>query len=147
MRVTGLLRSGRLAVAVLALSACSVFEAPKPTEHTAVIKPGRWGEVYRGGAVSAVAVNGVDPGWRLRADLQVAPGDLSARIDVFLCTGGATPCNNVIAASEVRFRAEAGRVYRPHARERVNGSNRFWIWVEDDATGEAVGGDVSRSQP
>lgn len=145
MRGCDLLRSGPVAVALLVLSGCAVLEAPQPTDRTAVIKSGRWGEIYRGGSVEAVSVNGVEPGWRLRSDLEVGAGDQTAHFRVFLCTGGSTPCNNYIAEAQISFRAEAGHTYRPHAREQVNGSNRFWVWVEDEGTGKAVGGVTPRT--
>lgn len=147
MTSRNLLGSGRIAVALLVLSACAALEAPQPTDRTAVIKAGRWGEVYRGGSVETVSVDGVEPGWRLRSDMEVGAGDRTARFYVFLCSGGSTPCNNAIAVSEISFRAEAGHTYLPRAREQVNGSNRFWVWIEDQATGKVVGGTTPRTGP
>ena len=148
-RMTGrrVRRWSRIAAAVLALSGCAVFEAPRPTDQTAVIKPGRWGAIYRGGSVEAVSVDGVDTGWRLSSDLEVAAGERTTLLYVFLCSGSATPCNNAIARAQLSIRAEAGHTYRPHAREQVNGSNRFWIWIEDEATGKAVGGTTPPAGP
>lgn len=147
MRARHLLWSGRVAAVLLAFSGCAAFEPLQPTDRTAVIKAGRWGEIYRGGAVAVVSVDRVESEWRVRTDMEVAPGDRTARIYVFLCSGGSTPCNNVIAESQVGFRAEAGHTYRPHAREQVNGSNRFWVWVVDEGTGKVVGGTTPRTSP
>ncbi|HEX6827595.1 MAG TPA: hypothetical protein VF104_01310 [Burkholderiales bacterium] len=36
------------------------------------------------------------------------------------------------------FQSQSGHTYRPRAREQVNGSNRFWVWVEEEGSGEAV---------
>ncbi|HLB15081.1 MAG TPA: hypothetical protein VJM14_09140 [Burkholderiales bacterium] len=138
---------GRVAVALLVLSGCAYLEEPKATDHTSVVKAGRWGEIYRGGYVELVSVNGVEPRWRLRSDIEVPPGDQTGLFYVFLCSGGSMPCNNSIAGAQVSFRAEAGHTYRAHAREQVNGSNRFWIWVEDDATGKVVGGTAPPGSP
>ncbi len=143
----GLLWPARVAVASLALSGCAYLEEPKATDHTSVVKAGRWGEIYRGGYVELVSVNGVEPRWRLRSDVEVPPGDQTGLFYVYLCSGGSMPCNNSIAGAQVSFRAEAGHTYRAHAREQVNGSNRFWIWVEDHATGKVVGGTTPPSRP
>jgi hypothetical protein len=135
-----LLWRGTAAVALFVLSGCAYLAEPEPTDHTSVVKAGRWGEVYRGGYVELVSVDGVEPRWRLRSDIEVRPGDQTGLFYVYLCSGGSMPCNNSIAGAQIRFRAEAGHTYRARAREQVNGSNRFWIWVEDDATGKVVGG-------
>lgn len=141
------LRPGRLAVALLVLSGCAYLEEPKATGHTSVVKAGRWGEIYRGGYVELVSVNGVEPRWRLRSDIEVPSGDQTGLFYVYLCSGGSTPCNNSIAGAQVSFRAEAGHTYRARAREQVNGSNRFWIWVEEEATGKVVGGTAPTRSP
>ena len=141
------LRPGRVAVALLVLSGCAYLEEPKATGDTSVVKAGRWGEIYRGGYVELVSVSGVEPRWRLRSDIEVRPGDQTGLFSVYLCSDGSMPCNNSIAGAQVSFRAEAGHTYRAHAREHVNGSNRFWIWVEDEATGKVVGGTTPPSSP
>lgn len=142
-----LLWPGRVAVAALVLSGCAYFEEPKATDRTSVVKAGRWGEIYRGGYVELVSVNGIEPRWRLRSDIEVRPGDQTGLFYVFLCSGGSMPCNHSIAGAQISFRAEAGRTYRARAREQVNGSNRFWVWLEDEATGNVVGGTTPPSSP
>jgi len=131
--------SGGVIAALLVLSSCATFEPLKPTNHTAVVKAGPWGEVYRGGYVELISVGGVEPSWRLRSDMEVGAGDQSGLFYVYLCYGS-TQCNNSIAQAQFAFRAEAGHTYRVHAREQVNGSNRFWVWLVDEATGDVVGG-------
>ncbi len=138
--ICDLLRSRGVAVALLVLSACAYLEPPKPTNHTAVIKAGPWGEVYRGGYVEIVSISGVEPSWRLRSDMQVGVGDHIGFFYVYLCNSGSSRCNNSIAEAQFDFRAEAGHTYRVRAREQVNGSNRFWVWLVDEATGDVVGG-------
>ena len=132
--------SGRFIAALLVLSSCATFEPLKPTNNTAVVKAGQWGEVYRGGYVELVSVSGVEPSWRLRSDMQVGAGDHTGLFYVYLCNGGSTQCNNSIAEAQFGFRAEAGHTYQVRAREQVNGSNRFWVWLVDEATGDVVGG-------
>jgi hypothetical protein len=126
---------------LFALSACALLEPLKPTEQTAVIKPGQWGKVYRGGYVEIVSVSGVEPAWHLHSALAVPVGDRSAVFSVDLCNGGPWDCVSIVE-TRVAFRAEGGHTYIPRAREQVNGSNRFWVWVEDLGTGRAVGGTV-----
>jgi len=72
--------------------------------------------------------------------MQVSAGDHAGLFYIYLCNGGTTQCNNSIADAQFSFRAEAGHIYRVHAREQVNGSNRFWVWLVDEATGDVVGG-------
>jgi hypothetical protein len=140
MVICDLLWSGRIAVALLVLSGCANLEQLKPTDHTSVIKAGQWGEAYRGGYVEIISVNGVEPSWRLRSEMEVGAGDQTGLFYVYLCNGSSKDCNNSIAEAQISFRAEPGHTYRAHAREQVNGSNRFWVWVEDEATGKVVGG-------
>jgi hypothetical protein len=147
MMMCDLLWSGRVAVAVLVLSGCASLEEPRPTDRTAVVKAGQWGEIYRGGHAEMVSVNGVQPSWRLRSEIEVGAGDQTGLFYVYLCNGGSKPCNNSIAEAQISFRAEGGHTYRVHAREQVNGSNRFWVWVEDEGTGKVVGGATPRSSP
>jgi hypothetical protein len=135
-----LLWSGSLAFASLILSSCAYLAPPKPTGHTAVVRSGPWGAAYRGGYVEMVSVSGVDPSLRLHSAMTIAPGETKGLVYVYLCNGGAMDCNNSIAAAEVSFHAEADHTYRVHAREQVNGSDRFWVWVEDESDGKVVGG-------
>jgi hypothetical protein len=134
--------SGRVVVAVLVLSACAYTQPLKPTDHTAVVRAGQWGEVYRGGYVEIVSVSGVEPGWRLHSDMAIPAGDRMGLFYVYLCPGGSGQCdgNNSIAQAQFAFRAEAGHTYRVRAREQVNGSERFWVWLVDEANGNVVGG-------
>jgi hypothetical protein len=46
-----------------------------------------------------------------------------------------------LASTEVRFNTELGHSYVVYAKERINGSNQFWIWVQDQQTGAIAGGD------
>ena len=131
--LTSFLRAGTL----LALSACTFLGEPKPTDQTAVVKDGPWGKVYRGGYVEIVSVNGVQPDWRVHSALSISPGDRSAWFFVYLCNEDPKHCIS-IAQAQVAFHAQAGHTYRPRAEEQVNGSNRFWVWVEDAGTGQAV---------
>ena len=127
------------AAALLTLSACTLLDNPKPTDQTAVVKDGPWGKVYRGGYVEMVSVSGVAPDWRLHSALSIPAGDRSAWFYVYLCNEDPKHCIS-IAQALVAFSAQAGHTYRPRAEEQVNGSNRFWVWVEDEATGQVVGG-------
>jgi hypothetical protein len=138
------LTSFSLAAALLTLSACTLLDNPKPTDQTAMVKDGRWGKVYRGGYVEIVSVSGVEPVWRLHSALSIPAGDRSAWFYVYLCNEGAMVCTSgvPVAQAQVSFNVQGGHTYRPRAQEQVNGSNRFWVWVEDEATGEAVGGTV-----
>jgi hypothetical protein len=124
--------------ALLALSACTLLDNPRPTDHTAVIKDGPWGKVYRGGYVEMVSGNGVESDWRLHSAQSIPPGERSAWLYVYLCNEDSKHCIP-IAQAQVTFSALAGHTYRPHAQEQVNGSNRFQVWVEDESTGNAVG--------
>ena len=129
------------AIALLVLSGCATFERDKspPLDKVAVVKAGQWGKVYRGGYVELASVNGVATGWRLRSDMEITPGILSGVYYIYLCAQGDKHCTS-IAETQISFKAEAGRTYQVHAREQVNGSNRFWVWVEDAANGRVVGG-------
>jgi len=122
------------AAALLTLCACN----PRPTDQTAVVKDGPWGKVYRGGYVEMVSVSGTQAQWRLHSTLSIPVGDLSAWFYVYLCDVDRQNWCVSIAQALVPFRAEAGHTYRPRAEEQVNGSNRFWVWVEDERTGAAV---------
>jgi hypothetical protein len=126
-------------VALLAVLGCAGLGEVQPTDRTAVVKTGQWGKVYRGGYVEIVSANGVEPRWRLRSALEVGAGEQTALFYAYLCSSGMQHCDP-IAEAQVSFRAEARHTYRAHAREQVNGSNRFWVWIEDEATGKVVGG-------
>jgi hypothetical protein len=126
---------------LLLLSGCAALEqaGPKPTEKTAVVKAGQWGKVYRGGYVELASVNGSDARWRLHSDMEVTPGVVDGMFYVYLCTQGDEHCTS-IAEAQISFTAASGHAYQIHARERVNGSNRFWVWIEDLADRRIVGG-------
>jgi len=130
-------RSITLAGVFAALCACTLLDNPKPTDETAVVKDGPWGKVYRGGYVEMVSVNGSESAWRLHSAVSISPGDRSAWFYVYLCNEDPKHCIS-IAQALVAFSALAGHTYRPRAEEQVNGSNRFWVWVEDADTGQAV---------
>ena len=76
--------------------------------------------------------------------MQVPDGERSALLAVFLCNTDPKHCIP-IAQAQVSFRAEAGHTYRARARERLHGSNRFWVWLEDEATGKVAGGTAPRT--
>ena len=126
------LTSLSLAGTLLALSACALLDNPKPSDQTAVVKDGPWGKVYRGGYVEIVQSD-----WRLHSALTIPPGDRSAWFYVYLCNEDPKHCTP-IAQAQVVFRALAGHTYRPRAQEQINGSNRFWVWVEDEECGQPV---------
>jgi len=138
--IRGVLRSKEIAALILLLSACAYTHPLKPTSHTAVVRAGQWGEVYRGGYVEIVSVSGLEPSLRLRSDMEVPTGEQTGLFNIYLCNDGSTRCHDSIAQAQFGFRAEAGHTYRLRAREQVNGSNRFWVWLVDEATGDVVGG-------
>src|SRR5262245_48543385 len=93
-------RSKGIAALLLAVSGCAYLEPPKPTDHTAVIKAGQWGEVYRGGYVELVSASGVDPALRLHSAVPIPAGDQIGLFYVYLCNSGSTQCNNSIAQAQ-----------------------------------------------
>jgi hypothetical protein len=141
MSIGDSLRCGGAVVALLMLASCAGLEqrALEPTDRTAVVKATTWGRVYRGGYVEIASVNGVEPSWRLRSEMELAAGPQTAMFYVYLCNGGMRDCISITQA-QISFRAEPRHTYRVRAREQLNGSNRFWVWVEDEADGKTVGG-------
>jgi hypothetical protein len=123
----------------LALSGCTLLAEPKATDRIAVVRAGHWGGVYRGGYVEVESVSGVQMEWRLHAAIAVPAGEHSAMLSVYLCNGGRMNCVP-IARNQVSFLAKVDTTYQAHAQEQVNGSNRFWVWVEDEGSGQVVGG-------
>ena len=119
------------------LSACSLLAEPKPTDDSAVVKNGHWGGVYRGGYLEVVSVSGVQADWRLHSAVSIPLGERSMWLFVYLCNEDPKHCISV-AQAQVAFNVQGGHTYRPRAEEQVNGSNRFWVWVEDEATGQPV---------
>jgi hypothetical protein len=130
--MTTAINSISLAGVLLALCACTLPGSPKPTDQTAVLKEGPWGKVYRGGYVE---IDQAD--WRLHSAVLIPAGDRSTWFSVYLCNADPTHCT-AIARAQVSFRAQAGHTYRPRAEEKINGSNRFWMWVEDEGSGQPV---------
>lgn len=134
-----LIRSAAAAFALLLISSCAALQPLKPTDRTAVVKAGQWGKIYRGGYVELAAINGGDARWRVRSEMEMTPGILNAVYYVYLCTQGEKHCTSV-AESQISFIAQAGHTYQVRAREQTNGSNRFWVWVVDEADEHVVGG-------
>ncbi len=132
--------SSLAAAAFLILSACTLLDNPKPTDQTAVIKDGPWGKVYRGGYVEMVSMSGVQSQWRLHSAVSIPPGERSAWFYIYLCNEGAMLCTSgvSVAQAKVSFKVQGGHTYLPRAQEQVNGSNCFWVWVEDESSGEPV---------
>jgi hypothetical protein len=128
-------------LACLLVASCSLLQQRplQPTDKTAVVRAGQWGKIYRGGYVELAAVSGVNAGWRLHSDLSVTPGMLSGVYYIYSCAQDYNHCIS-IAEANVTFEAEAGHTYQVRAREQVSGSNRFWVWVVDEAGGQVVGG-------
>jgi hypothetical protein len=141
MTMRDLLRCGAVSVALLVLASCAGLEqtALQPTDRTAVVKATSWGKVYRGGYVEIASVNGVEPGWRVRSAIELAAGEQTVVFYVYLCNGDMQHCTS-IAQAQISFRAQPRHTYRALAREQMNGSNRFWVWVEDEMDGKTVGG-------
>ena len=126
-------------VAVLsALSASGCAFHRQGGDDTAVIKAGPWGKIYRGGYVEVASIRGIQPQWRLHSEVEVSPGNVSALFYVYLCHGDWNHCDPV-AEAPIAFRADPGKTYRARAREEVNGSNRFTVWVENETTGQSAG--------
>jgi hypothetical protein len=140
-----MLRCASAAWALLLLSSCTQGTL-KPTDKTAVVKAGQWGKVYRGGYVELASVSGADAGWRLRSEMEVTPGMLNGVYYIYLCTQGNKHCTSV-AQAQISFKAKAGHSYQVRAREQINGSNRFWVWLVDEGDGRVVGGTPPGSTP
>ena len=58
-----------------------------------------------------------------------------------LCRGSDQTCPE-LASTEVQFNTELGHSYVVRAQEKINGSNQFWIWVQDQETAAVVGGEA-----
>jgi hypothetical protein len=138
---TNFVRCANGVLTLMLLAGCAGLEQGplKPTDKTAVVKAGPWGKVYRGGYVEIASVNGTETGWRLRSEMELNAGNQSGVFYVYLCTQGNKHCTSV-AEAQIRFKAEAGHTYQVRAREQVNGSNRFWVWVVDEGDNHVVGG-------
>ena len=125
----------------LAASGCVLFQPPRlvPTAETAVVHAGEWGEIYRGGYVRIDSVSGRTPSWSNSREIAVGRGQQTGVFEVLLCLSGERNCPE-LARAELRFETEPGHTYLVRAREKVNGSNQFWVWVEDEQTGALAGG-------
>ena len=132
-------KARRCTALVLTLLCFACAGPLKPSDKTAVVRAGEWGKIYRGGYVELASVSGTDARWRIRSELEVTPGILNGVYYVYLCTQGDKHCTSV-AQAPISFKAQAGHSYQVHAREQVNGSNRFWVWIVDEADGQVVGG-------
>lgn len=130
-----------LCLPLTCLWGCALFctETPQPSAATAVIHTGPWGKIYRGGYVEIVAVGEARPTWSHPGAVVVSPGEHTGLFHIQLCSGDQRNCVSTANAS-VTFRAAAGHSYRVCAREKVHGSNQFWVWVEDTADGQVAGG-------
>jgi hypothetical protein len=124
------------------VSGCALFQTTHltPTADTAVVRSGQWGEFYRGGYVRIESVSGHTPSWRNSQEVSVDGGRQTGTFSVMLCRGSDQSCPE-LASTEVRFNTELGHSYVVHAQEKINGSNQFWIWVQDQQTGTTAGGD------
>jgi len=129
-------------LSALMTSGCALFQTTHlaPTAETAVVRSGQWGEFYRGGYVRIESVSGHAPSWRNSQEVAVGGGQQTGIFGVMLCRGSDQSCPE-LASIEVRFNTDPGHSYVVHAQERINGSNQFWIWVQDQQTGAMAGGD------
>lgn len=136
-----MLRLLLLCLPLTCLWACALFrtETPQPSATTAVIHTGPWGKIYRGGYVEIVAVGLAAPTWGHPGSVVISPGEHTGLFHIYLCHGEQRDCVSTADAS-VTLRAASGHSYRVRAREKVHGSNEFWVWVEDAANGQVVGG-------
>jgi hypothetical protein len=131
-----------LLACTLALASCALFEPARidPGPGTSVVRSAPWGKVYRGGYVQVLNVSGYEPSWQNRHDVATPPGEQSGAFSVNLCPDGAYKRCYPVATTQLAFRTEPGRSYLVKAREKVNGSNEFWVWVEDEQSHAVVGG-------
>lgn len=127
----------------LALAGCVLFEhsQPQASVDTAVLRARGWGKVYRGGRVRIVSVDARAPSWRNTDDMLLDPGPRTGEFQVLLCAAEGLDCQP-IASTRVSFRVEAGRTYIVRAQEQVNGSNHFFVWVEDVQSRALAGGET-----
>jgi hypothetical protein len=141
-RSRSLSRLSLLAATALTLTGCALFQSARldSTPDTAVVRSAPWGKVYRGGYVQILSVSGYEPSLRNRRDVAVPPGEQRGAFAVNLCPDGAYKRCYPVTTTEIAFRAEPGRSYLVKAREKVNGSNEFWVWVEDEQSHAVVGG-------
>ena len=129
-----------LSLTALATAGCALFYTPtlSPGRDTAVLRAGTWGSVYRGGLVSIVSVSGGTPRWTDTRQMVIPPGERQGEFEVLLCENEQMQCRP-LARVAVAFHADAGTSYAVRARETVNGSDRFSVWVENAQTGAIAG--------
>jgi hypothetical protein len=132
----------RLAAALIATSlaaGCTLLQQTHvaPDQDAAVLKSGAWGKVYRGGYVRILSVNGQAPPLANRNEMALRGGEQAVDFQVLLCQEDAGHCQPIAAAS-LSFSAEPGHTYLVRAREAVNGSNDFTVWVEDARDGSSA---------
>jgi hypothetical protein len=127
----------------LMTSSCALFQTAhlEPTADTAVVRSGQWGEFYRGGYVRIESVSGHTPSWRNSQEVAVGGGQQTGKFSVMLCRGSDQNCPE-LSSAELRFTTDLGHSYVVHAQEKINGSNQFWIWVQDQETAAVVGGEA-----
>jgi len=68
----------------------------------------------------------------------IPPGKTIAHASISLCTGERR-CQP-LSLVEVPFEAQAQHTYRIRAAEKDHGNKEFWVWIEDAATEQVVGG-------
>jgi hypothetical protein len=130
------------------LSGCVLFQPSQlePTAQTAVVRSGYWGKVYRGGDVQILSVSGYEPSLRNTREVAVPAGEQHGLFSVNLCREGGKHCYS-LARADIGFRADAGRRYLARAKEKGNGSNQFWVWVEDERSNAVMGGEAPPGWP
>jgi hypothetical protein len=124
-----------------ASSSCMLFQPASlaPTSDTAVVRSSQWGAFYRGGYVRIDSISGRAPSWRNSQEVAVGSGEQTGIFAVLLCRGSEQNCPE-LASTNVGFKTAPGHVYVVHAQEKVNGSNQFWVWVQDQQTRAVAGG-------
>jgi hypothetical protein len=124
------------------LSGCALLQPARldPTPDTSVVRSAPWGKVYRGGYVQVLSVNGYEPSFRNRHDVAAPPGEQHGAFAVNVCPDGTYKRCYAVTTTQIAFRTEPGRSYLVKAREKLNGNNKFWVWVEDEQSHVVVGG-------
>jgi hypothetical protein len=113
----------------------------EPDTQTSVVRSAPWGKVYRGGYVQVVNVSGVEPSFSNKREVAVPPGARRGVLWVSLCEGDSYKRCYTVQTVQLDFRTEPGRSYLARAREKVHGSNEFWVWVEEQESRAVVGGE------
>jgi hypothetical protein len=125
------------------LSGCALFQPARlePDAQTSVVRSGPWGKVYRGGYVQVVTVSGVEPSFSNKREVAVPPGEQRGVLWVSLCEGESRKRCYTVKSAQLDFRTEPGRSSVARAKEKLHGSNEFWVWVEDQDTRAVTGGE------